>query len=245
MRGETATFRAVRGILYQFATFQDLALLLEAGGDERDLEMPANASSLRDGDWVLATIQIGDEGTSVAACVCDRGNEVRLAFEERDWQRLWQFANMKGPPSVPPPGLASEHGPVQAPPDTTVLVIDDDPETRGVLQAMLEGAGHGVVCCSSAEAAFDVLRDQTIDMVVLDRSLPGMDGLEFCRRVRKDPKLIGLPLLCLSAHSSSEDLVAAFEAGADDYVAKPFRQLELSARVIGLLRRARLPARPH
>lgn len=231
----------MRCILYTFGSFEELAGLLEEGEEHQDLKMPSAGGELADGDWVLVTVEIGGESTSVAANVCDLGVERRLAFEERDWHTLQRFAAIKGPPSVPPSaGVSSEN--VAAPPNTKILVIDDDVETQGVLRALLERAGYSVRCVDSAEAAFDLLREVMVHMVVFDRSLPGMDGLEFCRRARRDSQISRLPLLCLSADSSSEDLVAAFDAGADDYVAKPFRQAELSARVIGLLRRARMAA---
>jgi two-component system phosphate regulon response regulator PhoB len=85
------------------------------------------------------------------------------------------------------------------------------------------------------------LREHEVDLVVLDWNLPGMSGVEFCKRLRKDRSLCGLPVLFLTAHSSGKDLLEAFDAGADDFVSKPFRALELSARMLGLLRRAQMP----
>jgi two-component system, OmpR family, phosphate regulon response regulator PhoB len=234
----------VRGIVYQFPSFQALSLQLEAGGDEQDLELPPGVSSVEeDGEWVLAQFVVGDESTSIAACIVDRGYGARLAFDDRDWQRLWQFANSQGPPSIIPSSLPPPSGDVQTPPDTRVLIIDDDRETQRVLRTLLTAAGYTTSVVASAEEAFERMRDMPIDLVVLDWMLPGMTGIEFCRRVRKDPALGRMPVLFLTARSASQDIVVAFEAGADDFVTKPFRAPELKARILGLLRRAKMP--PH
>lgn len=232
----------MRGIVYRFGSFQALSFQLEAGGDEQDLELPPGATGLADGEWVLAQICVGEESTSIAACAVDRGDGPRLAFEDRDWQRLWQFANSDDPPTIPPPSIPPPES-VQAPPDTRILVVDDDLETQRVLKALLESAGYVASSASSAEEAFDRLRELPVALVVLDWNLPGMTGLEFCRRIRREAIFGSLPIVFLTAHSSSQDVVTAFEAGADDYVRKPFRALELKARILGLLRRSRM--QPH
>jgi two-component system phosphate regulon response regulator PhoB len=231
---------SVRGIVYQFPSYQALSIQLEAGGDDQDLELPPGVTSNEDGEWVLAQFIVGDESTSIAACIVDRGDGSRLAFDDRDWQRLWNFANSKEPPSVVPSSLPPPSGDISPPPDTRVLVVDDDQETQRVLKALLDAAGHATTVASSAEDAIDRLRDMAIDLVVLDWMLPGMTGLDFCKRVRKEPPFVGLPILFLTARSASNDIVAAFEAGADDYVTKPFRVPELRARILGLLRRAKM-----
>jgi two-component system phosphate regulon response regulator PhoB len=123
---------------------------------------------------------------------------------------------------------------------TRVLLVDDDADIRDVVGAMLEAVGLIVEPVMSAEEALERVRDTHFDLLVLDWNLPGMNGLELCRTVRKDAKFSGLPVLFLTAHSSSKDIVDAFASGADDYVAKPFRAPELGARIFGLLRRSRL-----
>jgi two-component system phosphate regulon response regulator PhoB len=83
-----------------------------------------------------------------------------------------------------------------------------------------------------------------VDLVVLDWSLPGMSGVDLCRKLRKEARFGALPILFLTAHSTSDELITAFDAGADDFVSKPFRAPELKARVLGLLRRAQMPSAP-
>lgn len=239
----------MRGVLFTYETFKDLSLLLEAGGDEQELELPC-PEGLRDGEWVLATFAIGEDTTAVASCVVDRGDGLRLAFTDRDWQMLWKFANYEDPPTIPPPSLPlpafddaakSQAGDIRPPAGSSVLVIDDDADLMNVVSAMLRGAGYQVTGAFSAEEAFDSLREGMPSLVVLDWNLPGMNGLDFCRRLRKDRSFSRMPVLFLTAHSSTQDVVAAFAAGADDFVSKPFRGPELAARVLGLIRRANLP----
>ena len=121
-----------------------------------------------------------------------------------------------------------------------VLLVDDDPDIRDVVGAMHEAVGLVVEPVTSAEAALDRVRETHFDLLVLDWSLPGMTGLDLCRRIRAEASLNAIPVLFLTAHSSSKDIVDAFASGADDYVAKPFRAPELGARIFGLLRRARV-----
>jgi two-component system phosphate regulon response regulator PhoB len=217
--------------------------LLEAGSDEQDLELPLPPGEFHDSDWVIASFTIGPEKTSIAACVVDRGNGLRLAFEDRDWQKLWHFADrsqlqVPRPTSVPPPPSAET---VSAG-GSHVLIVDDDPETQEVVQALLSSSGYLASAVSSAEAAFDTLTKIPIDLVLIEWKLPGMSGIEFCRRARKDRRLQSLPIIFLSTQSSTPNVTRAFETGADDYIAKPFRALELTARVMGLIRRSRMPA---
>jgi two-component system phosphate regulon response regulator PhoB len=119
------------------------------------------------------------------------------------------------------------------------LVVDDDPDLREVVSAMLEAVGLAVESAGSAEDALARVGEQAFDLLVLDWMLPGKSGLELCRSIRELPRLTALPVLFLTANTSPTDMVEAFASGADDYVVKPFRAPELGARIFGLLRRAR------
>jgi two-component system phosphate regulon response regulator PhoB len=127
-------------------------------------------------------------------------------------------------------------------PHARVLVVDDDRDIREVVGAMLDAVGLTVESAMSAEEALERVRAASFDLLVLDWNLPGMTGVELCRLIRRDAKLATLPVLFLTAHASSHDVVEAFASGADDYVVKPFRAPELGARIFGLLRRARMSA---
>ncbi len=230
----------MRGIVYPFDSYDALSLLMEAGGDEQDLELPWG-EGFRDGEWILCTIGVGEETIAIAACVVDRGDGLRLSFKPHDWEQLWQFANADGPPTPPPPSLPLSMPHVHPPPDARVLIVDDDPDLQRVVSRVLSGNGFTVSAVSSAEEAFDHLRGEAADLLVVDWNLPGMTGIEFCKRLKAQQSWARLPVLFLTAHSSSRDIVEAFDAGADDFVSKPFRAPELAARIHGLLRRSQMP----
>lgn len=139
------------------------------------------------------------------------------------------------PPPPPPPRRLRGEG-------SRVLLVDDDPDLRDVVAAMLDAVGLLVTEAGSAEEALEQSRLDPPDLIVLDWNLPGMSGLDLCKVLRADATLAHLPVLFLTAHSATQDMVAAFAAGADDYVVKPFRAAELGARIFGLLRRTRAVA---
>jgi len=112
-----------------------------------------------------------------------------------------------------------------------VAVIEDDAAVRRVLGRILEDAGYGVLALPDGESGLRAIAEHQPDLVILDLTLPRIDGLEVCRRLRADPASVALPIIVLTAHTSTSDMVAALDAGADDFVAKPFQQVELLARL--------------
>ena len=120
---------------------------------------------------------------------------------------------------------------------TRVLVVDDDPKILSLLRRGLSFAGYAVDPAADGEEALAAARDRPPDIVVLDVMLPGVDGLEVCRRLRLGDA--SLPILMLTAKDRVPDRVAGLDAGADDYLVKPFDFDELLARLRALLRRAR------
>jgi DNA-binding response OmpR family regulator len=123
-----------------------------------------------------------------------------------------------------------------------VLVVDDDDTIASVVANYLERAGHTTAQLADGQAALDAVSAEQPDLMVLDLMLPGLDGLEVCRRVRA--RWPELPVVMLTALAEPDDRIAGLELGADDYVTKPFSPRELVLRVDSVLRRASLAARP-
>ncbi|MCB0880722.1 MAG: response regulator transcription factor [Thermoleophilia bacterium] len=117
-----------------------------------------------------------------------------------------------------------------------ILVVEDEAAIRTVVEYALKDAGFEVLSAARGDDALAVLDDNEVDLVVLDLMLPGVDGLEVCRRVRTTSQV---PIIILSARSEELDKVLGLELGADDYVTKPFSPRELVSRVRANLRRAR------
>ena len=125
-----------------------------------------------------------------------------------------------------------------------VLVVDDEPDIVELVRYHLEKAGIECVHAADGGTALRLVRECRPDVLILDLMLPGMDGLEVCRALRRDPATARLPIIMLTAKAEEVDRVVGLEVGADDYVVKPFSPRELVARVGALLRRVREPEAP-
>ena len=123
-----------------------------------------------------------------------------------------------------------------------VLVVDDDAALSEMLGIMLRGEGFEPTFVSDGDKAMEVFRDTHPDLVLLDLMLPGIDGIDVCRQIRTES---GVPIVMLTAKSDTVDIVLGLESGADDYIAKPFKPKELSARVRARLRHTDEPNPEH
>jgi two-component system, OmpR family, alkaline phosphatase synthesis response regulator PhoP len=118
-----------------------------------------------------------------------------------------------------------------------IFVIDDEEDIRDIIQINLRAEGYDILCYSSAEEALKGLESSVPDLFILDIMMPGIDGYEFCRRVRAADAWKQVPVIFLSAKSDEIDKVLGLELGADDYITKPFSVKELKSRVKAILRR--------
>jgi len=233
---------AVHGIVYRFETFDALSNALET--EDREVRLPSPSAG-RDGEWLLATFFVGSECTSIAGRVCDRGAERRLTFEARDWDLLLRFSEGGGPVSGAALDGASAAHLAVAPPGTTALVVgSEDGGLRSIVCEMLGRWGIGTECVASAEEALAWLGPHQAELVVMNVNLPGMPPEEFCRVLREPAQAAAaMPkILLLAADTRRGEVAEALNAGADDFIAMPFRAPELRCRVLGLLRRSLPPA---
>ena len=120
---------------------------------------------------------------------------------------------------------------------TTILVVEDEMAIRDMLSFSLKQMGYACVTASDGEQGLECLKKQQPDLILLDWMLPGIDGIEFIRRLRANEFLANIPVIMLTAKGESEDLVKGLSVGADDYVNKPFTPSELVARIKAVLRR--------
>lgn len=118
-----------------------------------------------------------------------------------------------------------------------IMAVDDDAEVLETLGRVLRHEAFEVTLASSGAQALSLLETIRPDMLILDIIMPEMDGITVCRRLRRDSRFASLPILFLTAKGGTDDIVTGLDAGADDYVVKPFELAELRARVAALLRR--------
>lgn len=120
--------------------------------------------------------------------------------------------------------------------EQTVLIVEDDATIARFVELELRHAGFGVLVAADGPSAIDLIDSTPVDLVILDLMLPGIDGLDVARHIRK--KGSDVPILMLTARAETHDVVSGFDAGADDYLRKPFEIPELLSRVRALLKRA-------
>lgn len=226
----------MRPVRLEYATPSELLAAL-ALAEDRELELDEHPD-LRDSEWVLVRIAAGPAHTAVAAQAVERDSAFSLRFEHRDWRELEQFASL-GSPSAAPGRIERATTPL-AEGCCPVLVVAD-PELQPVLRAMVGACGFAVLTAASAEEAFDCLREHPVDLLVVEQNLPGMSACEFCNRLRRERR-VSRPVLMLAPHQFAASGNEPSCVAADDYVLEPVRASELSARMLGLLARARLPS---
>jgi len=124
-----------------------------------------------------------------------------------------------------------------------ILVVDDDPDILWALRRNLGDEGYEVLTARDGVEALKIAPRHRPDLIILDISMPRLDGLQVCHNLRRDPTLASVPILFLTAREAVEDRIKGLEEGADDYLVKPFDLRELKARVRALFRRARSSSR--
>lgn len=116
----------------------------------------------------------------------------------------------------------------------SVLIVDDDKDIRDLLEIYMKNEGYNVIQVEDGIKAFQILKQEKVDLIILDIMLPGLDGIRICSEIRKNSDI---PILMLSAKAEPNDKILGIMIGADDYVSKPFNPLEIVVRVKALLRR--------
>jgi DNA-binding response OmpR family regulator len=119
-----------------------------------------------------------------------------------------------------------------------ILVVDDDLSVADAIDRTLRKRGYDTIVVHDGWHAIEAAKKRTPDLVILDVVMPGMDGIQVCKKLRSDPSFTRIPIIFLTARAMIEDKIEGFEAGADDYLTKPFAIQELDLRVKALLRRS-------
>jgi len=121
----------------------------------------------------------------------------------------------------------------------SILVVDDEEDIRELIQYNLSKDGYRVTCAATGEEGLSLVGNLKPDLIILDLMLPGIDGLEVCRRLKMDPAFKSIPIVMVSARGEEPDVVSGLELGADDYISKPFSPRVLIARIKSVLRRGK------
>ena len=119
---------------------------------------------------------------------------------------------------------------------STILIVDDEPAGRQTLESILDGQGYQLEMAENGPQALEMARQLLPDVILLDVMMPDMDGFEVCQRIRNDPTLSEIPIIMLTALDDRQSLLNGLNAGADDYITKPYDRHELRARLIGITR---------
>ncbi len=119
---------------------------------------------------------------------------------------------------------------------STILIVDDEPSGRYTLESILEEQGYRIEMAENGAEALEKAHQLFPDVILLDVMMPGMDGFEVCRRIRKDPVLAEIPIIMLTALDDRKSFLNGLESGADDYITKPYDRYELRARLLGITR---------
>ncbi|MCK5717103.1 MAG: hybrid sensor histidine kinase/response regulator [Thiomargarita sp.] len=114
---------------------------------------------------------------------------------------------------------------------TLILIVDDEPPNQSVLANTLKQGGYSIILADNGMQALDVLKTKKPQLILLDIMMPGMDGFEVCQKIKEEPSTANIPVIFLTAHNESENVVKGFQLGAVDYVTKPFNSDELITRV--------------
>lgn len=121
-----------------------------------------------------------------------------------------------------------------------ILLVEDEEDILELVRYNLDREGYRVIAVATGEKALKALKEETYDLVVLDLMLPGVDGLEVCKRIKSDPETGDVPVIMLTARSEEADVVTGLELGADDYITKPFTSVELVAAIRTRLEKQRV-----
>lgn len=124
-------------------------------------------------------------------------------------------------------------------PVETILIVDDEQDIRELLQYNLEKERYKTFCAKTGEEAIEEARKNHPDLIILDLMLPGIDGLEVCRRLKQDERTRRIPILMVTAKGEDSDIILGLEMGAEDYIIKPFSPKVLTARVRTIFRRGK------